>query len=1579
MFSEILKNLKLIKKININNEIKTISYNSYNICENLWIDKISVTEENYLITGSNHFIDYIHEGQETGIFNNDLRKPHFIYSRIINNYNYIIKNKTKCIDIYDDCVYLHNSFSVGNAGHDLFYILYIISKYKNNTNIKFIIFDEIKNNNYKIIKLLINKDKLIRIKNKNIYKFHSLIIEYEHAIYKINDFINIINELRKNLIYKINIKYDNFFLENNKNKNIILIKNNNNKQITRNMDCFEINKLYNCLSEYNDWYVCNPEKDNFYEFTYKLLNAKRILIGQQGISCCNQFFFGDNSEIIPFIRNINCYKLCDNNCKCENNLFITDKFPKYINLHQTLFNDIMCNGFYFNRIKQIIVSPKNILNKNILIFNNIFNIMPDEILINKLYKNIYCIDNKRFKYNGINVETKLLNYNYGSTINIYDCVDMFSKDNNCEQLIFYKQNNTIYPMKEINMYDEFGEYDKNMFLSLIKNKQIENNFILNKQIENNFLNNKKNSNVEISEISEKVNIYIYNINEIMYNENKLSPESDIYDIFINNIINNYNIVNNIYNADFALIPINFLKLLMYNTKIANNKIINKIQNYSVESIYNHYKFFWDNFIINKLYNCEIKHIIFYPYVLYNNIFSFIPNNILIICYENISDIYYSDIYKNNIKINLSNKFLPVPYPLNNNNLFNQKLINKKYIYSNKLYDIVYCGSFDRTPVLKYYRNFILKFKNIYDNLKIIDINNIFENLQYIKYLFVLRGDTPTRLCFYQCFAFDIVPIIYEDELLIYSKLILNENIDIKDSCLILPNINNINYDKYEYIVKDIIIKELSDINNYNNKIKNHNKLFNNFNWYSNNIPLPISNIINTLSNNVNKLLILVKYHINNDNNLEIIKNIQEKCINLHKNIDIFYLVNDINLDKNFDLRGNILYIKKNENYWEALLEKVIIGIKYFENYNYTDIFITNISTFINTKLLYKECGNNYNIKSTTCWDTVFKEEKYRIITGAGYLISKKFSQILCDELLDKHFNIKDYIWNNYPTTDDICITYICKKLNIKIDEIKSTNIYNNIKNIEYNHLLKNLKEYKDAKCNGILYNNINTINNDSCFYRIKYKYNNENNEFHAHEYLFNYLYNDISYKNNNLLNSDILLDSDILLNNTYNTHNCRNIFLYWVGKEYKLILLLRNIIYLHSKNGIGYNVFLINHDNIHKYIDNIPNIFYKLEYALQADYVRVNVIYKYGGIWLDSDTLVINSLDEMFNIFNYNDGFFIKENNVCLCNGVFGSKKNTNLMKIWKNKIDEYLIQNNEINWAMLGREILDFLYKNNNDLYKNYIIYNGLDNVYPINWTNCTDEYLLKEYNNYKYIEKEFQPFIILVNDVYKEYENIYINNIDFNTKIPLFYFINKSFSNMQLIDYKFIEIGTSNFDTLIENCNDIDMGISVDAVKYYIDKLPNKKNVKKYNIGISSLDTFMDIYYIPEDIIIKNNLPLWFKGCNCINKYHPLHIKHNVTNLCKIEKVNVITTYKLFYTNKVKNVEYLKIDTEGHDCIILNTLFNYIKYLPKNFYPKKILFESNENIDKNDVANTIKLYLSLGYILIYSDYDTLLEFNAY
>ena len=438
----------------------------------------------------------------------------------------------------------------------------------------------------------------------------------------------------------------------------------------------------------------------------------------------------------------------------------------------------------------------------------------------------------------------------------------------------------------------------------------------------------------------------------------------------------------------------------------------------------------------------------------------------------------------------------------------------------------------------------------------------------------------------------------------------------------------------------------------------------------------------------------------------------------------------------------------------------------------------------------------------------------------------------------------------------------------------------------------------------------------------------------------------------------------------FKTTTLRNIFIYWVGYEYKLIKILRRIMELNCTKGAGYNLVLIDENNIYDYID-VPHYFRKLQPAHQADYLRVNVLCEFGGIWLDSDTIVMDSLDSLFDIFKKKDGFFIKQNNEVISNGIFGTKPNTTLMKSWKEDIKNILeMKNDNIEWEEIGNKYLQNKYETT-DYFCNYEIFNGLDTVYPVNWNNCYMEFLDKPYDNYKNLIREYQPFIILVNSVYKAYESVSRLNT------PLHYFINKAFENMtHIIDYKFVEIGTSNFDTLIEKANDEDYGLSVEPLSVYLNELPNKKNVKKINMAVTDIKTKnINMYYIPETIIKENNLPDWFKGCNTIGDYHPLHKKHNVEKFVRIESVEVISVDKLFYLNNIRGVEYMKIDTEGHDCIILRGLYEYLRYLPDHFHPREIKFESNENTKSEVVDSVISLYESIGYYVVIRDYNTVLK----
>lgn len=192
----------------------------------------------------------------------------------------------------------------------------------------------------------------------------------------------------------------------------------------------------------------------------------------------------------------------------------------------------------------------------------------------------------------------------------------------------------------------------------------------------------------------------------------------------------------------------------------------------------------------------------------------------------------------------------------------------------------------------------------------------------------------------------------------------------------------------------------------------------------------------------------------------------------------------------------------------------------------------------------------------------------------------------------------------------------------------------------------------------------------------------------------------------------------------------------------------------------------------------------------------------------------------------------------------------------------------------------------------------------------------------------------------------------------------------------YDFIEIGTSYFSTLIETASDNTLGISVEPIKSYLDKLPSPPNVIKLPIGISFNNVFeeIEIYYLPDKYDDGINYPLWMFGCNSAGKPHDLHVFHQVTHLIEKIKVEAIPIGSLLEKYDVTSCDHLKIDTEGGDSDIILHLFDYIKQNPSRCsLPKRIQYETNYSytpavkIEKSRMAGQ-----ELGYNILFKDADT-------
>ncbi len=223
----------------------------------------------------------------------------------------------------------------------------------------------------------------------------------------------------------------------------------------------------------------------------------------------------------------------------------------------------------------------------------------------------------------------------------------------------------------------------------------------------------------------------------------------------------------------------------------------------------------------------------------------------------------------------------------------------------------------------------------------------------------------------------------------------------------------------------------------------------------------------------------------------------------------------------------------------------------------------------------------------------------------------------------------------------------------------------------------------------------------------------------------------------------------------------RDVWMYWTGNKPDLIQKLFDKIIRNSEGGRKYVVHALTDDNIKEYLQ-LPEYFYRLKPAHKADYVRVKVIRKYGGIWLDADTLVLKDLSGLFQYLeNDRKGFFVIEDNISLCNGVFGSLPNTELMVEWERRMEEVLKKKAKIykegliqlNWIEIGTNILSDLGKQNIDLYNGFKIIDGTKRNFRLFVKTAEKFFDKKQDQLYNEIIKK-DDIVILTNVVYKMWE---------------------------------------------------------------------------------------------------------------------------------------------------------------------------------------------------------------------------------
>ena len=226
-----------------------------------------------------------------------------------------------------------------------------------------------------------------------------------------------------------------------------------------------------------------------------------------------------------------------------------------------------------------------------------------------------------------------------------------------------------------------------------------------------------------------------------------------------------------------------------------------------------------------------------------------------------------------------------------------------------------------------------------------------------------------------------------------------------------------------------------------------------------------------------KILILIMSHKTDDNIFLNYKRIWDEQIqNLkYSNFEFKFLYSDENISEEYEIQGNNLITKCVENYWTALLLKVINGFEYFIQKDFDLVFKTNLSTIINFEKFHEYC-EQISKSREFIYDGIFGNyEDYYFCSGAGMLLNKPSVNLI----LNNRWRI-DNTW-----TDDIFIGFVLNKLNgIKPNEgnINRFDIGSNIPQFSKEDIINHTHIRVKVRVNDldILYSNlIHNYLNDS--------------------------------------------------------------------------------------------------------------------------------------------------------------------------------------------------------------------------------------------------------------------------------------------------------------------------------------------------------------------------------------------------------------------------------------------------------------------------------------------------------------------
>ena len=336
-----------------------------------------------------------------------------------------------------------------------------------------------------------------------------------------------------------------------------------------------------------------------------------------------------------------------------------------------------------------------------------------------------------------------------------------------------------------------------------------------------------------------------------------------------------------------------------------------------------------------------------------------------------------------------------------------------------------------------------------------------------------------------------------------------------------------------------------------------------------------------------------------------------------------------------------------------------------------------------------------------------------------------------------------------------------------------------------------------------------------------------------------------------------------------------------------------------------------------------PALIGKPDYFVLAhtkDYFTYKILYENGGICLDLDTISIGDITSLLgdkDLVAASDMEISEETPTYYNSAILVAKKGSPLLLEALKSATKVLNQTEYSRWGMTGPLLITD------------IVSKHIKKVFVPEFRVCggTNGYEIAE------VYKEVSNFVLDPKVKVLHLCAVAINKIGnlFNNTNPTL--IKKSNSLVVKIirnllsekewdtDKKFfVEIGSNYFNTLVDFAKDGWKGLIIEPVPEYFDKIERVTGVIYENVAIGKETKVVDFYHIPEEVIVKENLPDWARGLGSLEKAHPIVIKNNWQAYLWISQVQMMTVADILKKHNITNIDYLKIDTEGYDCKILS-----------------------------------------------------------